>query len=123
MQKSLPQSFSEDSLRKVAFAKAVLSSAFSRIVQPDDDNMPTTFLAHTFFNADPRVNPIQEDKTTEGTSSDKSEIMVVWFTHQQSEAQTDKNSVVGQFWTNAVDGCGQPTQPRPATPQTARPTS
>jgi hypothetical protein len=108
MQRSLPQSFSEDGLRKLATAKTVLPSAFARIVEPDGDNMPTTFLAHTFFTADSRVVPIQEDKAAEATSSDTSEIMAAWFAQQQAQAQTDKNSVGGQFWTNAVDGCGMP---------------
>ena len=108
MQKSLPQAFSEDSLRKLAAAKTVLPSSFSRIVEADGDNMPTTFLAHTFFNVDPRVVPIQEDKTAEPSSNETSEIMAAWFAHQQAQAQTDKNSIGAQFWTNAVDGCGMP---------------
>ena len=108
MQKSLPQAFSEDGLRKLAAAKTVLPSSFSRIVEPDGDNMPTTFLAHTFFNVDPRVVPIQEDKSSEASSNDTSEMMAAWFAQQQAQAQTDKDSIGAQFWTNAVDGCGMP---------------
>ena len=108
MQRSLPQSFSEDTLRKLAMAKTVLPSSFSRITEPDGDNMPTTFLAHTFFNVDSRVTPIQEDKTAESTNKDTSELMAAWFAQQQAQAQTDKDSVGAQFWTNAVDGCGMP---------------
>jgi hypothetical protein len=92
----------------ISRVRCVLPSAFSRIVEPDGDNMPTTFLTHTFFTADSRVVPIQEDKASESTSSDTSEIMAAWFAQQQAQAQTDKNSVGGQFWTNAVDGCGMP---------------
>ena len=108
MQKSIPQAFSEDGLRKLAMAKTVLNSAFSKIVDPDGDNMPTTFLAHTFFDVDSRVNPIQEEKTGESTSNPTSELMAAWFAQQQAHAQTEKDSVGDQFWTNAVDGCGMP---------------
>ena len=108
MQKSLPQAFTEDSLRKLALAKSVLHSSFTRIIEPDGDNMPTTFLAHTFFNVDARVNPLQEDKSAEATSNDTSELMAAWFAQQQTQAQNEKDSVGEQFWTNAVDGCGMP---------------
>ena len=108
MQKSTPQAFSEDSLRKLAMAKSVLNSAFSRIVESDGDNMPTAFLAHTFFNVDSRVNPLQEDKSAESASNETSELMAVWFAQQQAHGQTEKDSACEQFWTNAVDGCGMP---------------
>jgi hypothetical protein len=66
MQKARPHSpaFSEDTLRKLGTAKTVLNSAFERIVEPDSSNMPTPFLAHTYFTVDPSVHPIQGDKTT-----------------------------------------------------------
>jgi hypothetical protein len=108
MQKSIPEAFSEDSLRKLAMAKTVLNSAFSRIIEPDATNMPTTFVAHTFFNVDSSVNPIQEEKSAECTSNGTCEIMAAWFAQQQAQAQTEKNSAGEQFWTNAVDGCGMP---------------
>ncbi len=108
MQKSLSQAFSEDGLRKMAMAKSVLNSAFGRIVEPDGDNMPTAFLAHTFFNVDPRVNPLQEDQSAESTSNETSELMAVWFAQQQAHGQTEKDSLCEQFWTNAVEGSGMP---------------
>ena len=108
MHKSTPQAFSEDNLRKLAMAKTVLNSAFLKIIEPDGDNMPTTFLAHTFFNVDARVNPIQEEKNAETSSNDASELMAAWFAQQQAQAQTEKDSFGEQFWTNAVDGCGMP---------------
>jgi hypothetical protein len=108
MQKCIPQAFSEDGLRKLAMAKTVLNSAFAKIVDPDDENMPTAFLAHTFFDVDSRVNPIQEEKSAESTSNPTSELMAAWFAQQQAYAQTEKDSVGDQFWSNAVEGCGMP---------------
>jgi hypothetical protein len=108
MQKSIPQAFSEDGLRKLAVAKTVLPSTFARIVEPESDNMATTFLAHTFFNVDSRVNPIHEDKSADSSNNGTSEIMAAWFAQQQAHAQTEKDSVGEQFWTNAVDGSGMP---------------
>jgi len=108
MQRSLPQAFSEDGLRKLAVAKTVLPSTFARIVEPDGDNMPTTFLAHTFFNVDSRVNPIHEDKSADSSGTDTSELMAAWFAQQQAHAQTEKNSIGEQFWFNAVEGSGMP---------------
>ena len=108
MQRSIPKAFSEDGLRKLAVAKTVLPSTFARIVEPDGDNMPTTFVAHTFFNVDSNVNPIQEEKSAESTSNGTSELMAAWFAHQQAQAQTEKNSAGELFWTHAVDGCGMP---------------
>jgi hypothetical protein len=107
MQKSVPKAFSEDTLRKLAMAKTVLPAAFARIVEPDGDNMPTAFLAHTFFNVDSRVNPIQEDKS-ESSGNDASELMAAWFAQQQAHAQAEKDSLGEQFWTNAVEGSGMP---------------
>jgi hypothetical protein len=108
MQRSLPQAFSEEGLRKLATAKTALPSAFCRIVDPDGDNMPTTYLAHTFFNVDPGVSPIQEEKSADSASNATSEMMAAWFAQQQAQAQTEKNSPAEQFWTNAVEGCGMP---------------
>ena len=108
MQRSLPQAFSEDTLRKLAAAKTVLPSTFARMVEPDSENMPTTYLASTFFNVDPSVGPIQEEKSADLTSNATSEIMAAWFAQQQAQAQTEKNSPAEQFWTHAVEGCGMP---------------
>jgi hypothetical protein len=113
IQKSLPLAFSEDQLRKLA-ANKILQSSFARIVEPDDGNAPTAFLAHTFFNTDPNVHPIQEEKTPGSASNGSSEVMAAWFAQQKAQAQTEKSSAGDQFWTNAVDGCGMP-QPNEST--------
>ena len=108
MHKSMPHAFSEDALRRLGTAKTVLSSTFANIIAPDSSNMPTPFLAHTYFTVDPSVLPIQEDKTAETTSKGSREIMAAWFAQQQAQAQTDKHSPGEQFWSNAVEGCGMP---------------
>jgi hypothetical protein len=113
MQKSLPHAFSEDQLRKLA-ANKTLQTSFARIVEPDDSNAPSAFLAHTFFSVDANVQPIQEEKTPGSASNGTSEVMAAWFAQQQAQAQTEKGSAGDQFWTNAVDGCGMP-QPSEST--------
>jgi len=84
MQKCLPQAFSEDTLRKLGTAKTVLNSTFARIVEPDSTNMPTAFLAQTYFTVDPSVHPIQEDKTSDTARTGSREIMAAWFAQQQA---------------------------------------
>jgi hypothetical protein len=113
MQKSMPKAFTEDQLRKLAGNK-ILQGSFARIVEPDDSNMPSAFVAHTFFDVDPGVFPIQEERKAGSTSNSSSEVMAAWFAQQQAQAQTEKNSAGEQFWTNAVEGCGMP-QPTEST--------